>query len=277
MAIKHEGVVGRTDIYKIDPEHIKVVDGWNPRSSFGDDLDQELKDSIVENGVLVPLRVKRTQDNQFELVDGERRLRAVRLAVEEGAEIAFVPCIVERKAISQTEALFVSLLTNEGKRLAPSEEGEAYQRLINWGISAEKIAKRVGKSIGTIYNRLKLVDGSEELKEAVDNKEVSIQDAKKIVENSDGDIQKQEEHLEEAKKQKAERKSQPRRSKKSVDVEDMQDIITEKVEEYKKSDDEAEKQYCVGYVQALALVLGIDDPFDEEEEESVDSDLIDAE
>jgi len=277
MAIKHEGVVGRTDIYKINPEHIKVVEGWNPRSSFGDELDQELKESIVENGVLVPLRVKRTQDNEFELVDGERRLRAVRLAVEEGAEIAFVPCIVERKAISQTEALFVSLLTNEGKRLAPSEEGEAYQRLVNWGISAEKIAKRVGKSIGTIYNRLKLVDGSEELKNAVDNKDVSIQDAKKIVENSDGDIQKQEEHLEEAKRQKQERKSQPKRSKKSIDVEDMQDIISEKMEEYKSSKDETTKQYYMGYVQALALVLDVDDPFVESSEEIPESDLVDEE
>lgn len=266
MAVKHEAILGRSDVYRVDPDQIEIVEGWNPRKSFGDELDIELKNSVVENNVLVPIRVRKV-DDKFKLIDGERRLRAVRLAKEEGHEIESVPCVIERKNINDAEALVVSLLTNEGKRLAPSEEAEAYSRLLKWGLSAEKVAQKVGKSAATVYNRLKLVDGSEQVKSAVDNKEVTIQEAQQIISASEGNIEKQGEALQEAKG--AEKPKKTKKAKKSVDVQEVQDLLNENINEFYSTEDPHQKQFCAGIVRALSIVLEQEDPLENNESNKI--------
>lgn len=268
MAIKHEGISGRSDVYRVNPNYIEVVEGWNPRLNFGDEKDEELKNSIIENGILIPLRIKKNGSEKFELIDGERRLRAVRKAIEEGNEIESVPCIFERKSINQIDSLVVSLLSNEGKPLAPAEEGEAFQRLKNWGLSVEKIAKKVGKSYNVVKNRLMLVDGSPELKEAVNNKEVAQVRAQEIIEESNGDIEEQNRKLNEVKnnnegdKRRSGAKRGPRKEKKSVDVQEIRDLMNEAVNDYNESDDESFKQFCGGMIRVYANILEEEDPIE---------------
>ena len=187
-----EGVKNRNDFFQVDPRQIVVNPGWNPRLNFAE---EELKDSIIENGVLVPLRVKRNPDDTIVLIDGERRLRATLRAIEEGHEINTVPCIFERPQISESEAMFVTLVTNQGKPLDPTEEAEAFQRLVNWGQTTGDIARRIGKSLEFVRQRLALVDASPQVKAAVQQGRTAVKDAVKIVKQSGGNIEAQNQAL----------------------------------------------------------------------------------
>jgi ParB family transcriptional regulator, chromosome partitioning protein len=222
----NEAVLGRTDYYRLNPNQIKVLDGWNPRLSFDAQKLEELKESIKENGVLVPLRVKMNNDGEFTLIDGERRLRATLLAISEGAEIVSVPAIVERKTMNEIDATILALTANQGEPLTMMEEANAIKKLQNYGLKPEEIAKKLGKSVPTVYNRLSLLDASPELIEQMENGEVSFTDVKKIVNESDG-IESQKEKLEEVKAKKAARKAA---GTKKPGKKAFVDLVTEMVE-----------------------------------------------
>ena len=222
----HEAVVGRTDFYKVNPTEIKVQDGWNPRLSFDAVKLEELKESIKVNGVLVPLRVKINAQNEMILIDGERRLRATMLAISEGAEIVSVPAIVERKTMNELDMLLLSLTTNQGEPLTVVEEAQAIQKLINWGMKHDEVARRLGKSVPTIYNRIKLLDASPELLDELNEGNVNFNEVKKIVDESDG-IDSQKEKLEEVKEKRAKRKAS---GKTKVGAKQLRELLEESVE-----------------------------------------------
>lgn len=210
MGKYNEAVVKRADFYHVDPEKIAIMEGWNPRQEIFDPetdaQDKELFESIKANGVIQPITV-RNIGGVFTLIDGYRRYCAVMMINKNGGEIQSLPAMMARKGISDIEAMVAALNSNTGKRLKPSEEAEAFNRLIGWGMSAGDIGKRVGKSYMHVKRRLELVDASPEVKVAVDNKEVNIQDAITVVKESEGSIEKQAEGLEKAKKEKAEKKA----------------------------------------------------------------------
>ncbi|MEW5724145.1 MAG: ParB/RepB/Spo0J family partition protein [Thermodesulfobacteriota bacterium] len=218
-----EGVGARKDYYAVDPHRIIVQGGWNPRTDFSGE--EDLMASIVENGVQVPLRVRRGQDESIILIDGERRLRAVLRAISEGHEIQSVPCIFERPGISDIEAMFLSLITNQGKPLDPAEEASAFQRLLNWGLTIKAIATRIGKSEAFVGQRLTLVDASPEVKAAIKDGEIGIVQGVNIVKESSGDLDKQREALASAPKKGVRR---PKRS--------TLEVILEKAMKLKKDD-----------------------------------------
>ncbi len=208
MGAKHalagvDGFIGTKQYFTFDPKKIVIDEGWNERESFDTEEDIELRESIIENGVEVPLTVKKDGDRVV-LIDGERRLRAVQLAINDGIDIQAVPIIVERKGISDIEAKFKSLAQNNGKPYTPIEEAKAFGRLINWGISAGEIAKRIGKSDVFVYKRLKLIDATPEVAKSLAEGAISIQDAVDTVEESDGSVEGQGEVLDD--KIKAKRK-----------------------------------------------------------------------
>ena len=278
MAMKHEGIEGRTDVYRLNPKYIQVEEGWNPRKNFGDDADEELKNSIIENGVLVPLRVKKNGEEGFVLVDGERRLRAVKSAIQDGNDIN-VPAIIERKTMNEIDSMIVSLLANTGKPLSPTEEAIAFKKLNSWGMSVKDIAKKMGKSEPYVYDRFKLIDASPSLQEAIENKEVTLGSAKEIIEESQGSVEKQNEAVQEVKegkrskggkkKEKKEEKGEQKETKESkymkCNKEELYDLLNEAVDDYKRAEaegDESFKQFAGGMIRATANVLEIADPVD---------------
>lgn len=205
MAIVAKGIEGRgTSIYRIDPKQIVVVGGWNPRTDFSGE--EELMESIVSNGVLEsnPLAVRKI-DDRVVLVNGERRLRATLRAIKEGHDIATVPAIFLDKNISDVEAMFVTLISNDGKRLNPVEEAEAFRRLKGWGLSAQEIATRIGRSEAYVTRTLSLTNASPELKKELKEKKIGVGEARKIVKKSSGSVDKQKEELAKAKKEKEEK------------------------------------------------------------------------
>jgi ParB family chromosome partitioning protein len=217
-----DAVKTRRDVFQVDPRQIVVQDGWNPRTDFTGE--EELRDSIIENGVITPLRVRLDTDKQIILVDGERRLRATLRAIQEGHGIATVPCLQERAGISDVEALLNAIVANQGKPLDPVEEAEAYRRLNAWGLSPAEIGKRIGKSDQLVRQRLSLVDASFEVKSALKSDEISIKTATDIVRESGGDLQQQSEQLKSAPRKNNRR---PRRALIDIIIQDYLPKLTD--------------------------------------------------
>jgi ParB/RepB/Spo0J family partition protein len=194
MPFTHEAVVKRRDIFDVDPRLVKIDPTWNQRKDFGNM--EEMEASIVANGVLEPITV-RVVDADMVLVNGERRIRATLSAIKNGHDIKSVPAMLARRGISDTEALILATVKNDGKPFLPSEEAAVYQKLRAWGMDVKDIAARFGRSAPHVYNRLKLVDAAPEVKTAVDTKQIGVTDAKAIITESGGDVQKQKDKLKE--------------------------------------------------------------------------------
>ena len=122
-----------------------------PRRSFPEDALAELTESIRRYGILQPLTVRRT-DEGYELIAGERRLRAAKLA-----GLREVPCLLARS--SEEESALLALIENLQRRdLHYLEEAAAIARLIaTYGLSQEQAAERLGKSQSAIANKLRLL------------------------------------------------------------------------------------------------------------------------
>lgn len=187
----------RSDIFHIHPKNINVVEGWNARTDFTTDED-ELFESIKAEGILQPLRVRKTEDKTLNLVSGERRLRAILRAIDEGCGIKpVVPVIVEKKGTSDEDLFFRDLNSNIGGRtLGAVEEAGAFKRAIGWGYSAQEIAARTGRSLSHVKNRLNLSNASKALQESVTKGETTITEAQTISKESGGDVEKQKSALE---------------------------------------------------------------------------------
>jgi ParB family chromosome partitioning protein len=146
---------------KIDRIH---PNRFQPRQRFDDDLLAELADSIRENGVIQPLIVKKTSEaDKFELVAGERRLRAAKMAGL--TEIPVVVMEIDR----DDHLLELALIENiQRTDLNAIEEAEAYQKLIDsFSYTQEQTAKKVGKKRSTITNMLRLLNLPETIKQDV--------------------------------------------------------------------------------------------------------------
>lgn len=198
MLTKEEGLKKRTDLCHIDPRVVKVVDGWNDRIDFTGE--EDLMQSIISEGVKEPIKVQKV-DGGLNLVNGERRLRAVMRAIKEGHEIQSVPAIIFNSKVNELDLHVEALVADTGKPLTPSEEASAFKRLVNWGLTPPEIARRIGRSKTLVRNRLELANLVPEAKEAVDNGEITMTDALEIAETPKVDEQK--EQLDTAKKKKA--------------------------------------------------------------------------
>lgn len=133
-----------------------------PRVSFGHEEMEELVNSIREHGILQPLIVSDLGDGAYELIAGERRLRAAKIA-----GLRTVPALL--RSAREHEKLELALIENiQRKNLNPIEEAHAYERLVNeFGLTQEAVARRMGKSRPVIANTLRLLNLPEDMQRAV--------------------------------------------------------------------------------------------------------------
>jgi ParB family chromosome partitioning protein len=124
---------------------------FQPRRDFNDGKIEELASSIREKGIIQPLIVRET-DEGYELIAGERRLRAAKLA-----GLSSVPAVI--RDVADAEALELALIENiQRENLNPIEEAQAYQRLIEeFSLTQEEMAQKVGRDRTTITNSLRLL------------------------------------------------------------------------------------------------------------------------
>lgn len=160
----------------IDPKKIAIEQGFNARNYHLPEnrahLD-ELKASIRVNGTLVPLLVRWDVDaKQAVLVDGECRLRANLELIEEGIEILAIPTI-QVQGNNEADRLITSLTANTGKPLSKWEIGTAFQRLIAFGWTADKIAEKVGYTPRYVAESLELSDAPEDVKKLLSEQAVT--------------------------------------------------------------------------------------------------------
>lgn len=140
-----------------------VPNPQQPRSTISDDSLEELVASIREHGVIQPLLVSTSDtDGVYQLIAGERRLRAARLA-----GLSRVPVIVKEAA--SRELLELALVENlQRQDLNPLEEALAYRRLSDeFGLTQEEISARVGRSRTAVANAVRLLGLTDELKESL--------------------------------------------------------------------------------------------------------------
>jgi len=133
-----------------------------PRTVFKQQELEDLMHSIKEHGVLQPLTVTEREGGGYELIAGERRFRASKLA---GLET--VPVII--RAADTNEKLVVALIENiQREDLNPLEEAKGYERLANeFRMTQEEISARVGKARSTVANMMRLLDLPTEVRDAI--------------------------------------------------------------------------------------------------------------
>ncbi|HEY7846657.1 MAG TPA: ParB/RepB/Spo0J family partition protein [Candidatus Limnocylindria bacterium] len=133
-----------------------------PRAAFDEEGLAELATSIAEHGVIQPIVVRGTANGDYELVAGERRLRAALMA-----GLTEIPAVVRDS--TSTEQLELALVENVQRAdLNPIEEASAYRELLDeFGMTHEAVARRVGKSRVAISNSLRLLDLAAETRAAI--------------------------------------------------------------------------------------------------------------
>ena len=146
-----------------------------PRLSYEEDSLTELADSIREHGVIQPILV-RPVGPQFELIAGERRWRASRLA-----ERRTIPAIVVE--FDESTALEVSIIENlQREDVSPLEEAAMFQKMTDaFGYSVRQLAQKVGKDKGYVENRLRLADAPPEIRELVSVRKDTISHAYELM------------------------------------------------------------------------------------------------
>ncbi len=148
---------------------------YQPRRDFDAIELEELADSIKENGIIQPIIVRKSEIYGFELIAGERRLRASALA-----GLTHIPAIV--KNITDQESQRQAIVENlQRSNLNPIEEAKAYLQLKNSGLSHDDIAKQMGKSRPYISNSLRLMKLPPAIQKALENKSISPGHARLLI------------------------------------------------------------------------------------------------
>lgn len=162
------------ELFNIPVKDITVDPAYNERdaSDFTDDDFATLRESIRENGVTTPLRV-RTAGNEIIVVSGHRRLAAVRELNENGCGIVTLPCTVEKPGTTEADRDLALLTDNNGKPLSAVRIAAVCARLRARGWDDADIATKAGFSPQTVRNMLILHGAPEGVKQLVTDQKVS--------------------------------------------------------------------------------------------------------
>ena len=157
-------------IYKVEPNPDQ------PRQDFDEEELQALADSISEHGIIQPLTVRETGSGYYQIIAGERRWRAARMA-----NLSDVPVVIIEA--DDKKAMELALIENlQRQDLNPVEEALGYQSLIEeYGLTQEEAAKRVGKSRPAVANALRLLGLCPEVLEKLRTGELTAGHARAIL------------------------------------------------------------------------------------------------
>jgi ParB family chromosome partitioning protein len=152
-----------------------LANPFQPRQIFDGDKLQDLANSIKQNGIMQPI-VAREQGDQYQIIAGERRFRAARMA-----GLSEIPVIISD--IDDSKALELAIIENiQREDLTPIEEAEAYKRLAEqFQYSHEEVAKMVGKSRSHITNLLRLLSLPDSVKAMLNSGQITMGHARAVL------------------------------------------------------------------------------------------------
>jgi ParB family chromosome partitioning protein len=171
--------VSKIEIARIAPNPLQ------PRKEFSEDSLRELTNSIREHGVIQPVTVRARPNGSFELVSGERRMRA---SIEAG--LTEIPAYV-LDVDTDRKMLELAIIENvQRQQFNPIEEAEAYHRLIEeCDLTQEEVAEKIAKDRSTITNFLRLLRLPEEIKESLRKGQLGMGHAKAVMSVPNADRQ----------------------------------------------------------------------------------------
>jgi len=179
---------GITEQGPVVPKGIHIADiepnPFQPRTRFDDDAIRELAASIKATGVLQPVLVRRKEDGSYQLVAGERRLRAAAFA-----GLVEIPAIV--RDVDDRQMMELALVENiQRENLNPMDEAHAYQALAEKiGLTHDQISERVGKQRSSVTNAMRLLSLPTEVREMVSRETLTAGHARAILSLEDpGDM-----------------------------------------------------------------------------------------
>lgn len=160
-----------------------IPNRFQPREVFDDKALQELAASIKEHGVIQPIIVRRLGD-KYEIIAGERRYKATIIA-----GFTKIPAIIRN--LDDKETAKVALLENlQRKDLSPIEEARTYQKILDLdSMTQEELGKTMGKSQAAVANKLRLLQLSDEVQEALLNNQISERHARSLLSVTDKEKQ----------------------------------------------------------------------------------------
>jgi ParB/RepB/Spo0J family partition protein len=178
-----EIATSRSNLYSFPFDKIEIDPTFNVRTDYGD-IPGLAKD-IYENGLHQPLIV-RSCDGHIILVDGHRRLRAIKYAIEVlKAPIESIKCILENKGSNEETRLVAMFGTGVNvKPLTPTEQARVVKRLIDLGWDVTKIATQFGRTQAFVNQLLELSGASTEIRQAVEKKQITKTAAMKLMKTS---------------------------------------------------------------------------------------------
>lgn len=161
-----------------------VPNPYQPRREFSEEGLNDLSASIKTRGVLQPILIRPLDDNKYELIAGERRLRASKMA-----DLTEVPTLV--REMTDQESLAIALIENlQREDLNAVEEALGYQQLQQeFGLSQEELARQVGKSRSAVANSLRLLNLPDTVRVAIQKGTVSAGHGRAIMAVSDTEVQ----------------------------------------------------------------------------------------
>ncbi len=163
------------DILELNIENI-IPNEYQPRRIFNDNALNDLVASIKEKGVIQPIIVRKDSNNSYQLIAGERRWRASRMA-----GLTSIPVII--KDVAPVEAFELALIENiQREDLNPLETAEAFQRLISdFRLTHEDLSKKVGKDRATVTNYLRILKLTSDVKKWLADGSLTIGHAKALL------------------------------------------------------------------------------------------------
>lgn len=175
LNILPEIVTDKPRLIFVNPNRI-VPNKYQPRKEFDESKLYELSQSIKEHGILQPLTVKQIEKDLYELIAGERRLRAAKLI-----GLTTVPVIV--KKFSHEESMVLSIIENIQRHdLSYFEEAESYRKLIEeCHLTQEELAKKLGKTQSTVANKLRLLKLEPDLRQLIYDNNLTERHARSIL------------------------------------------------------------------------------------------------
>jgi ParB family chromosome partitioning protein len=202
---------------------------YQPRKQFNKISLEELCESVRQYGVIQPINVRRLSTNMFELVAGERRLRAATMA-----GLKKIPCIIVN--INDNDSAVLALIENlQREDLSYMEEAEGYNNLINeHGFTQEELAKKIGKSQSTIANKIRLLKLPPLVKKILADNNLTERHARALLKLHDEQLQL---------------KVLKRVCEKGLNVKKTEELIEKAIERYAKN--ENEKKNKVVFTKAI--------------------------